>query len=200
VLGADREGIAEAQAVELARIDVMLWDVDLVDDEDEGLGRLAKLARQFSVHRSDALLSVHHEKDDLSGFDCNIHLGLYLAGKVEINTPADAACIDDREWIRSEGALGVNPIAGDAGHIVHDGDSAARETVEECALPDIRAAYDGDGTFRHGSMKLVRGLRIAVAARMQLADAFDDVAKAGHRGKKAREVDRDVDEVHGNCP
>ena len=44
-----------------------------------------------------------------------------------------------------QAALGDQPVAGDAGLIVNDGNLTAREPVKQRGFADVRAAHDGDG-------------------------------------------------------
>jgi hypothetical protein len=50
--------------------------------------------------------------------------------------------------------------------------------LKECALSDIRAANNGDGTFRHGLMRARAGTSGRRGRPPALADTLDNVAEA----------------------
>ena len=56
----------------------------------------------------------------------------------------DAAGVDEREALIPPEHLAHEPVAGDAGLRVHDGDALARDAVEHGRFADVRPAHDGD--------------------------------------------------------
>ena len=54
----------------------------------------------------------------------------------------DAAGIDEREFAAAPLAFAVNAVAGHAGRVLHDGQAAAAELIEEHGLADVRPAHD----------------------------------------------------------
>ena len=148
-------------------LSVCLGTSILLTTRMSGLVIRRRVFGELHVHGRHALLSIDDEENYLRGRKGDIHFRSDLEGEIQVDIAADTACIDDGERRIAELALRVDAIACDARHIVYDGNSPAGETVEERALSYIRAANNGDGTFRHGSVKFLRGLWVAMAGVMK---------------------------------
>ena len=74
VHGGDRDGIAEAEPVELVRGGVVLRVVDLVRDDDDRLVRPAEDLGDLLVARSHSGARVHDEEDEVGLLDRTLRL------------------------------------------------------------------------------------------------------------------------------
>jgi len=144
VLRADGEGVGKAETRKLRGARRVLVQVDLVDREQQRLGGAAQHFGEILVERREAVLAVDDKEQDIRRGERDLHFRADLIGKARIDLRADAAGINNLKWIVAELAERGNAVAGDTRHIVHDGDFASREAIEERGLADIGPTDDGN--------------------------------------------------------
>ena len=116
------------------------------------IDRLAGTAQ----HRADRLVGVgdpdrgvHHEHDHVGELGRDLRLlgdAQPHAGRARI----PPAGVDEGEPRPPPGRLVGDPVAGDAGHVLHHRLAAADDPVDERGLADVRAAHDRDDRQRPG--------------------------------------------------
>ena len=100
------------------------------------------------IHGLLAFVTVHNKQDHIRRFHGQLGLGLHLIGEFIGNSFSDAAGVHDFKGNISASAHGGEPVARDAGAVMHDGDVAAREPVEERGLAHVGTSDDGDHRVR----------------------------------------------------
>ena len=144
VLRADRDGRIEAEGVELDRIGLARGVVALVDDEDHRRIGPSQPIGHLVVERRESGMGVDDEEDQVRLLDRHPRLVLHALLDVGARLELEAAGVDHGE--RAAVPLGgaVDAIPGGARDVGDDRQALADEPVEERALPDVRAADDGD--------------------------------------------------------
>ena len=95
--------------------------------------RRSAWASSSSIVRQ-AFAGIHGEKDEVGSFDRNIDFGPNLGGEAIFELGSDSPGIGQLEGDFPPGAIGGNPIAGDARLIVNNRDPPAREPIEDRGL------------------------------------------------------------------
>ena len=146
--GADFGLLGEAEFAEFASAKAAAGGVGLIADEDDGFAGFAEDAGEFGVDGGDAFGDVDDEEEEVGDFEGDGGFGLDLGGEDVVGIGADAAGVHDFEDGGAAAAFGGDAVAGDAGHVMDDGDVFSGEAVEEGGFPDVGTSDDGDG-FRH---------------------------------------------------
>ena len=125
----------ETQRRELARTGGGLVIVGLVDHHQHGLLDGTQLLGHLDIERNDALLDIDHEQDHVGRLDGQIHL-LQRGSRDHIlgllaSQETDAPRVDQCVRPTMPFGLGHHSITGDSGLIVHDGDAATDDSIEE---------------------------------------------------------------------
>jgi hypothetical protein len=149
VRGRDRDRLVEAKAPGLGGGEVAAVALGLVGDQDEGLAVQPQCLGEGLVERGDADLAVDHQEPDV---------GVVQGPEAQFAQPPreaflrrllDAGGVQHGEVQVVQVRLAFEPVAGDAGRIVDDGDAPSDQTVEQGRLAHVGATQDGDGKV-HG--------------------------------------------------
>lgn len=149
VQGRDRVRLTEAHGPQLGGVGLGANAVDLVGDQDDGLGGPVQHPRGGVVDVGGADGGVHDQDDDVAGGD-----GLFgLRG--DGGGPADgvgfpAAGVHDGELAAVPLRVIGDPVAGDAGDILDDGLPAPDQPVDQSGLADVGSPDDGHDGYRAG--------------------------------------------------
>ena len=130
--------------MELERLGIAAWIVELVGDQDHRLARAAQEVGELLVPGSDAGARVDHEQHEVGLGDGSAGLLGDLAlhrGRV---AGIDATGVDDREGGAAPLDDQLLAVARDARLLVHDGLAGRRQAVDQRRLADVREADDGD--------------------------------------------------------
>ena len=163
--GAEGGALFEAHATEFADHVFVLGIIRFVDAEHNGFALLAKDVGHCIVNGMAAVESIDHEEDEVGRLDGDEGFDFHLLGKAIADRGADAAGVDD---LNGEAGLldrRGKAVAGDAGHVVDNGDAVAGEPVEERALADVGSADDGDDALSFLWRILHEGYRKLVGRR-----------------------------------
>ena len=141
----ERHRVAEAEPVELDRIEVAARVVDLVREHDHRLARGAQDRRELLVARRDARPRVDDEEDEVGLVDRRARLRGDRGGP---NGPVSASSTPpvstSRNVLAGPVAEELLAVARDAGRLVDDGRAGLRQPVDERRLADVREADDRD--------------------------------------------------------
>ena len=142
--------VAEAERIKLIyrRIHAA-GGVHLVDRKHRGLFRAQQHIGDVLVRGGDARADVGHQNDNVSGADGDIRLLAHEQEYFVVGRGLDAAGVDDIELSSEPFALGVKPVARDAGGILDDGQPLSAEFIEQHGFSHIRSAYYGNERFGH---------------------------------------------------
>ena len=143
VHGGDGDRVAEAEGVKLidAGID-RAGGVHLVDGQHNGLFRAQEHIGHLLIGGGHAGANLGDEHDDVGRVDGKLRLLAHEQQDLIVGARLDAAGVDDVERAAAPLALGIEPVARDAGRVLNDGQAAAAELIEEHGLADIRPAHD----------------------------------------------------------
>ena len=141
----DGEHLAEAEGVELVRVEVAIGVVGLVDEDEDGAGESPQLAGEVLVVGVDAVHGVGEEEHDVGLGEGDVGLDADLLGEGVALVEDDAAGVDDLVPLAVPLGGGVEAVAGDAGLVLDDGEALLDDAVEEGALADVRSADDHHG-------------------------------------------------------
>ena len=144
MFGGDEEDFGKSESGEIRECGFVFWVVDLVENEHDRWSGLAEFLGDRLVDRSESVVGVDHEQDEVGCLHRDVCLDGDLRVEAILDVAADATGIDDRARVGGCFGGGADAVAGHAGLVVHDGDFATCEAVEERGFPDIRAADDGD--------------------------------------------------------
>ena len=148
--GGDGDRIAEAEGVKLIDAGVdRAGGVHLVDGQHNGLFRAQEHIGHFLIGGGHAGADLGDEHDDVGRVNGELCLLAHEQQNFIIGARLDAAGIDDVERAATPLALGIEPVARDAGRVLNDGQAAAAELIEEHGLADIRPAHDRNQWFGH---------------------------------------------------
>ena len=133
--GADRKHAVETQVGEFRRLRHHAIRVHLVDHHEDRFARLAQADRRLAIQGDDAFLDIHDEEDDLRRFEGDLDL---LHGRLDDDVlrflaaqQPDAARIHQRERTTVPLDLGGDAIARDPRLVMHDGDAATGDAIEQ---------------------------------------------------------------------
>ena len=148
--GGEGDGIAQTQRIELIDVGVhMAGGVHLVDAEHHGLAGALQHGGHFLVGGGDAGADLGDENDDIGGVDGQHGLLTHEHEDLVVGTRLDAAGVHDVKDTAPPLALGIKPVAGDAGGILHDGELLPAEAVEEQGLAHVGPSHNGYQRFCH---------------------------------------------------
>ena len=149
--GGHLDGIAQAQGVELIHLGIGgAHAVALVHREAHGLLGAQQHIRHLLVGGGHAHLHVRHHDDDVGGLDGDLRLAAHEQQHLAAGAGFDAAGVHDLEFAAVPVAFSIDPVAGDAGGILHDGGAPPGQFIEEHRLAHIGAADNGDNRQCHG--------------------------------------------------
>ena len=144
----DGDGIAQAQVVEL--VDVRVGGthlVHLVHCQHNRLPGAQEHIGHLLVRGGEAGLDIAEENDDRGVLDGDLRLLAHKGQDLAVGTRLDAAGVHDVKGTSAPLRLGVEPVAGDAGGVLNDGQAFAHQLIEQHGLSHIRASNDGDQRF-----------------------------------------------------
>ena len=150
VHGGDGDRIAETERVKLINAGVdRAGGVHLVDGQHNGLFRAQEHIGHLLIGGSDAGADLGDEHDDVGRVNGELRLLAHEQQDLIVGARLDAAGVDDVERAAAPLALGIEPVARDAGRVLNDGQAASAELIEEHGLADIRPAHDRNQWFGH---------------------------------------------------
>ena len=122
------------------------------------------------VGGGEAGLDVAHEDDDRGVLDGDLRLGAHEGQDLVVGARLDTAGVHDIEFAVAPLTLGVQPVPGDAGGILHNGQPLSAQLIEQHGLAHIGAAHDGDDRFRHKMTPFLSGVGVFRCRRKKLND------------------------------
>ena len=144
VLGRDRHRLAEAQAIEVGQRALLPAGVDLVGGQHHRPLAAAQHAGDLGVERGHARPRVDDEEHQVGLVHRHQHLLAHALDERLLRRGIEAAGVDDGRLPALERHLAVQAIAGDAGHVAHEGAPLAHQPVEQRGLADVGTADDSD--------------------------------------------------------
>ena len=155
MLGRERNGLPEAELIGFHQPGFCRAALGLVADQMHVLARLAQHLCEALVQRRHPGAGVDHEEDDVGFPDGQLGLLAHAVLEAAIGHVLVAGGVENAEGEVRDAALGLAPVAGHAGRVVHQRDLAADQAIEQRGLADIGATDNGNGdghalVFRSG--------------------------------------------------
>ena len=136
------DGIAETERIELVERGILrAGGVGLVDGEDDGLARAQQHIRHVLVRCGNAGTDVGDEDDNVRRVYRYLRLLAHEQQYLAVGHRLDAAGIDYIKFSAAPLALGVEPVARDAGRVLDYREALSDKAVEEHGLADVRPAH-----------------------------------------------------------
>ena len=145
VHGGDGDRVAEAERVKFIHAHVgRAGGVGLVDGQYHGLLRAQQHVRHVLVRRGHAGAQVGHQHDDRRRVDRDLRLLAHKEQDLAVGRRLDAAGVDHIKFPPAPLAFGVEPVAGDARGVLHDGQALPHQAVKQHGFAHIGPPHDGD--------------------------------------------------------
>ena len=142
--GGDGDGVPQAQVVEL--IDVRILPAGLVGLVHRQHHRLAGAQEHIGhllVGGGHAGLDVAHKDDHGGGGNGDLRLLPHKGQDLVVGARLDAAGVHNVEHPVAPLALGIQPVPGDAGGVLHNGQPLAAQLVEQHGLAHVGPSHNG---------------------------------------------------------
>ena len=144
---ADWEHVLETKLGKLVNPLVVPDGVHLVDDQQNRLAGLAQHPGHLEIHRHNAFMHADDEQDHVHVIERHLHLRHDFLRKIVpallALQQANATSIYEHERPPLPLDLRTEPVARNAGAIMHDRNSSARDSIKKGRFPDIGSADDG---------------------------------------------------------
>ena len=131
--------------MELERFEIATRIVDLVHEDDHGLGRRTEDRGDLLVARRHTCPGVDDEQDEVGLLDGSARLRRDVPPEGAGVRLVDAPRVDQAERDAVPVAQQLLAVARHARRLVHDGGPALGQSVDERRLADVREAHDRDG-------------------------------------------------------
>ena len=142
--GADGDGVAEAEVVELVGNQAAAWALGLVDGGDDGHVQASEGIGDLPVGGLQTIDGVGEEDDDVGVLKGGADLPIDLAADGAVGAEVNAAGVDEEEAACAALDGGDDAVARGAGLIGDDGTALAGQAVEKGGLANVGAADNGD--------------------------------------------------------
>ena len=139
----DWDGISQAQIIELVDVRIGVSHlVHLVHCQHHGFARLEEHLGHLMIGSSQAGLDIAHKDNDIGVLNGDLRLGPHEGQDLTIGTRLNAAGIHDIEGAVAPLTLGVQPVPGDTGSILYNGQPLAAELIEQHGFAHVGPAHD----------------------------------------------------------
>ena len=148
--GGGLKQIADAQAVEFVYVRVHGADgVALVDGQSHGLAGFAQHGGHILIRRGDAAADIGNHDDGVRQLNADLGLTAHEFQHIVVGAGLNTAGIHQGEGAAAPFAVAVDPVPGDAGGVLHNGGTAARQLVKQHGLAHIGPPHNGNQGFCH---------------------------------------------------
>ena len=159
MLGADGDGLAQAERPGIEHARLAQRPFRLVGDQHQGDGGPSKPTRDLLVERGHAGPRVDHEQRCIGAFQAGFGLRAHPAGQAGGIVVLPPGGVDDGEAHPRKVRVAHPAIASHAGAVVDQRQPLADQAVEQRRFADIGPADDDDGGKRHRRVRRARPAR-----------------------------------------
>ena len=143
--GRDGDGVAQAQVIKLVHIGVLSTDlIGLVYCQYHRLAGTEKHVGYLLVGGSHARLHVADKDNDGGGGDGDLSLLPHEGENLVVSARLNAAGVYNIKGAVSPLALGIQPVTGDTGGVLHDGQALAAQLIEQHGLAHVGTAHNSN--------------------------------------------------------
>ena len=145
VYGGDGDGVSQSQGVKFIYRGVGgSRGVGLVHRQHHGLAGTKQHVGHILVRGGDAGADIRDQNDHGGGVDGDLGLLPHEEQNLAVGAGLNAAGVHHVKFSAAPLALGIEPVAGDAGGVLNDGEPLSHQAVEKHGLSHIGAAYDSN--------------------------------------------------------
>ena len=145
VYGGDRDRVSQSQGVKFIYRGVGgAGGVRLVHRQHHRLAGTEQHVGHILVRGGDAGADIRDQNDHGGGVDGDLGLLPHEEQNLTVGAGLNAAGVHHVKFSAAPLALGVKPVAGDAGGVLNDGEPLSHQAVEKHGLSHIGAAYDSN--------------------------------------------------------
>ena len=142
--------ITQPQVVELVHVRVVVpGGVHLVHRQNHRLPGALEHPGHLLVSGGHAGADVAYKNDHRGGVNSDLRLLTHKGQNLVVGPRLDAAGVHQVEGAAPPLGLGVQPVAGDARRVLHDGQAFAGQLIEQHGLAHVGAAHNGHQGLCH---------------------------------------------------
>ena len=146
-----RDRVAEPEVVKLVKLRLRFpQPVALVDTQDDRLAALLEHRRDLLIGGCHTGLQVGDQHDHIRAVDRQLCLPAHLRKDHIVRIRLDPAGVHQHDLPAAPLARTIDPVAGDAGGILHNTDPRTGQFIKQGRLAHIRAADNCNQWFCHG--------------------------------------------------
>ena len=150
VHGAYGDGVAQSELIELIYGGILrAGGVRLVDGKHDRLAGAQQHIGHVLVRRRHTGADIRDQHDHVRRVNGDLRLLPHEQQNLAVSAGLNAACVHHIKCSSAPLTFGIQPVAGDAGGILHDGETLSHQTVEEHRLAHVRPADDRHQRFCH---------------------------------------------------
>ena len=151
--GGDGDGVPQPQIVELVEIRVRrAGGVHFVYCQHDGLSAAQQYICHLVVGGGEPRSDVCQKNDDCGGLNGGLGLVPHEFQNQVVGAGLDAAGVDEGELPPVPVGLPVDAVPGNAGGVLHNGDSPSHQLVEQLGLAHVGPSHNGDDGFHRPSL------------------------------------------------
>ena len=144
VEGGDGDGVAQAQVIELIHVRVLPPGlVGLVHRQHHRLAGAQEHVGHLLIGGGHARFDVAHKDDDGGRLDGDLRLLPHKGQDLVVGARLDTAGVHNVKHPVAPLALGIQPVPGDAGGVLHNGQPLAAQLVEQHGLAHVGPSHNG---------------------------------------------------------
>jgi len=144
VLGADGVNVAQAELAKIFGFGGHGCALNLVDGEEYGLAAADEELDEIVVGAGQLRASIDDEDKGVGLLKCDFGLVVDFGGNQLGVVRDDATGVDQAKLAAAPVVLAVDPVAGNARLVAHDGAARVRQAIEKRRFAHVGPAHDGD--------------------------------------------------------
>ena len=117
--------------------------IHLVDHQEQRLAGLAQQLGHFLVILGQAGTGIGEKADDIRRIHGNFRLPTHLLEQHILAARIDTTGINQGELSAQPFHIGIHPVPGNAGGILHDADALPGDLIKESGFAHVGAAHNG---------------------------------------------------------
>ena len=151
----DGDWLSDSQIIEFIDFrHIFVKAVHLVDHKEHRLPGTPQHIRHLGIRVHQSLAHIRHKDDHIRRIYGNLRLLPHLREDDIPGIRLDSAGIYYGKIVIQPGDIGINPVSGNTGRILHNGNPLTRQGVKKRRFSHIRSAHDGHHWFAHSYLHL----------------------------------------------
>src|ERR1700754_411227 len=150
--------IFKTKTIKLSAFQQPVTIVNLIDGQENRLGRPAKHISHGLIQCGDTRRRVHHKDQRIGLFKSDQHLLFYLDLKNILTLRDKTTRIDQVKTLADPFGHTILPVTRHTAHVIYNSLALFEQTIEKCAFPHIGPAYNGHCKSAHILINYTRTL------------------------------------------